>query len=72
MTVNLNVDFIEKLLYIQININNIISAIIDHIFNEFYYGFRIQNNFDLLIDLFEKDYIKLRLQYRELIEESIV
>ena len=70
-TINSSADFIEKLSYIQININNIISAIIGHTSNELCYGFRIRNNLDLLIDLSEKDYIKLRLQYRELIEESI-
>ena len=72
MTINSNVDFIEELSYIQININNIISTIIDHIFNELCYNFYIQNNFDLLIDLLEKNYIKFRLQYRELIEKSII
>ena len=72
MTVNSNVDFIEKLLYIQININNIISTIIDHIFNKFCYDFRIRNNLNLLINLFKKNYIKFRLQYRELIKELIV
>ena len=71
ITFNSNVNFIEKLFYIQAEINNIIFVVIDYTFNEICYDFRVKNNLNLITDMSFENWFKLRLQYKKDAKKAI-
>ena len=68
---NSNVNFIEKLFYIQVEINNIIFVAIDYTFNEICYDFRVKNNLSLIANMSLENWLKFRLQYKKNAKKTI-
>ena len=55
---NLDIDFIQSLLYIQIDMHNIVVVDIDYTFNELWYDFRMRDHSNLLIERSTKNLMR--------------
>ena len=51
---------IERFFFLQTKNNNVIYITIDYVSNELIYNFKVNNIFNLLIDLSSKNYNQLR------------
>ena len=58
----------EILLYLQTKSNNVKQLSIDFVFNELAYDFKINDTFDMLVDLFSQNYQRLRQIKRKNVE----
>ena len=58
-------DWNEILSYLQAKSNNVKQLFINFAFNEFVYDFKINDSFDMLINLLSQDYQRLRQIKRE-------